>query len=82
MKSTNKIVITTKNNTITVFLSINDELNEKRTDRDYLTYFIQADDISNVAELKDPCSSFFLMFLFATRTRSGNYFTTLRTGKI
>ena len=44
------------------------------------TVFIQADDTPNVAELKDPCSSFFLIFLFATRTSSGKYFTTLRTG--
>ena len=62
------------------FFSVNIELNGKRTNRGYLTCFIQADDTSNVAELKDPCSSFFLIFLFATRTGSGKYFTTLRTG--
>ena len=42
--------------------------------------FIQVDSTSNVAELKDPCSSFFLIFFLATRTSSGNYFKTLRTG--
>ena len=61
------------------FFSVNIELNEKRTNRGYLTCFY-SDDTSNVAELKDPCSSFFLIFLFATRTGSGKYFTTLRTG--
>ena len=62
------------------FFSVNIELNEKRTNRGYSTRFFQADGRSNVAELKDPCSSFFLIFLFATKTGSGKYFTTLRTG--
>ena len=44
------------------FFSLNIEHNEKCTNRGYLTCFIQADDTSNVAELKDPCSSFFLIF--------------------
>ena len=44
------------------FFSVNIELNEKRTNRGYLTCFFQADDTSNVAELKDPCSFFFLYF--------------------
>ena len=46
------------------FFIVNIELNGKPTNRGYLTCFIQADDTSNVAELKDPCSSFFLIFLF------------------
>ena len=62
------------------FFSVNTELNEKRTNRGYLTCFYSTDDTSNAAELKDPCSSFFLIFLFATRTGSEKYFTTLRTG--
>ena len=78
MNSTNKILITKK---ITQsFLSVNIELNGKRTDRGYLTFFIQADDTTNVAELEDPCSNFFSYILLATRTSSGNYFTTLHTG--
>ena len=62
------------------FFSVNIKLNEKRTTLGYLICFYLRDDTSNVAELKDPCSSFFLIFLFATRTGSGKYFTTLCTG--
>ena len=54
------------------FFSVNIDLNEKRTNRGYYT--------SNAAELKDPCSSLFFIVLFATRTGSEKYFTTLRTG--
>ena len=61
-------------------LSVHIELNGKRTNKGYLTFFIQADDTTNVAELEDPCSTFFAIFLLATRTSNGNYFTTLRTG--
>ena len=78
MNSTNKILINTKYNTIIV--SVNTELNGKCTNRGYLTFFIQADDTTIVAELENPCSTFFPIFLFATRTISGNYFTTLSTG--
>ena len=62
------------------FFSVNIELNEKRTNRGYLTCFYSTDDTSNVAELKVSCSSVFLIFLFATRTGSEKYFTTVRTG--
>ena len=56
------------------FLRINIELYGKRTNRGYLTFFIQADDTTNVAELEDRCSTFFSIFLFATRTNSGKLF--------
>ena len=45
--------------------SVNIELNGKRTNRGYLTLFIQEDDTTNVAELEDPCSTFFPLLLFA-----------------
>ena len=59
-------------------LSFNIELNKKRTYRSCLTFFIQADDTTNVAKLEDSCSTCFPIYLLATRTSSGNYFTTLR----
>ena len=74
MKSTNKILITTKkwhNHFSVLILNLT---------KNAPTEVVQEDDTSNVAELKDPCSSFFLIFLFATRTGSEKYFTTLRTG--
>ena len=79
MKSTNKILITTKkwHNHFSVLIL---NLTKNAPTKVISLVFIQADDTSNVAQLKDPCSSFFLIFLFATRTGSGKYFTTLRTG--
>ena len=79
MKSTNKILITTKkwHNHFSVLIL---NLTKNAPTEVIWLVFIQADDTSNVAELKDPCSSFFLIFWFATRTGSEKYFTTLRNG--
>ena len=79
MKSTNKILITTKKwrNHFSVLIL---NLTKNAPTEVIRLVFVQEDNTSNVAELKDPCSSFFLIFLFATRRGSVKYFTTLRTG--
>ena len=76
MKSNNKILNTTKRTPS--FLSVNIELNGKRTNKAFTLFCIQAAHIK-CSRVRSPCL-LFLIFLFATRTSCGNYFTTLRIG--